>query len=456
MRTQYLIQESNGATKYIVGKRTIKAPSFIPEIGSLEDIEVILRFATKAMEEGTPILVSSRNWRASINNPRFTTPSLSRMNLKQLVRRHSVIFYEPPELFRYTMPELILSYALDSKRKKKEFKSRLEQGKKDEALKLVPEFYRQFIERQIPSIHRALFGHSASKTPSHVADAWRDDDVKRAYLGYITNILGEASKIPNSAVVPTVPPLLQSSYEDFLKITRLANLGALFASARLPSSPPVYYHLYVDWMCLRDPDFTPQITAVLETDLKTHDFCGVVVTLTGYEKAQEKGEFDKVESFVNDIVNVSHQYSRPVILPRSKWEGLYLTDLGVQAFSSLLNGNRKHKSGGWGGSKDDQFGKVPLPNVAKEYRITEVKRIISKYGGFPNILGLPTKPSSIAFNKPKIYRVEFAKPWRLCHCYEANLVRDGLIKGVRNPARRYLERSEHPYFGNNYWSPIGI
>ncbi len=450
MRTQYLFQEATGITKYVVGKKTVNAPSFIPEIGGLEDMEVILRFAIRALEEGTPILISSRNWKASVNNPRFITTSLfpSRMNLKQLIKRHPIIFYEPPELFRYSMPELILNHALNSRRKK-EFKRLLHQGKEDEAIKLVPEFYRPFVERQISSIYRTILKQSVKRSPPHVVDAWRDDDVKRAYFGYIFNILVEASKVPNSAVIPSVPPLLQSSYQDLLKTARLANLAALFASARLSSSLPggVYYHLYVDWMCLRDYDFLPIITAILDTDLKTHDFCGVAVTLTGYEKAQEKGEFDRIESFINEIVNVSHQHNLPVILPRSKWEGLYLTDLGVQSFSSLLNGNRKYEYGGGIRSKEDQFGKVPLPNAAKEVRVADVKRIVSKYGGFPNILGLPVKPSSVAFNKPKLYRLEFAKPWRLSHSYEAKLVRDGLAKGVRNPAKMYLENSKHPFFG---------
>ncbi len=457
-KNQFLIFEwETQTTSYIVGTKKVPAPCFIPEIKGDEDMEVILRFAGKVMDEGNPIMVPANRWSSFVTNAKFRVATLfgDKLNLLQLVKRHPIIFYDPSELFRYTTHQLLVSYALKGNSSRiGEFKRRLEQGRESEALELIPEFYRPFVEKQLTSIYKAMkLPQSIEKNEkSHVVDAWLTKEVGESYGAHIVDIYSEARKIPDSAIVPPVPPILQSSVETFIKRVRAANHITSVICKKLNSeekfSPAPYFHLYLDWKTLLDVDIVEQIIRMTEMELKVGEYCGTVVTLTGYNLAAEKNYFSKIETFITEIVNVSHQYYLPVILPRSGWYGLYLTDLGVQAFGSLLNGHVRYVSSGGKFSKEDRYGKLPLIDAAVELKLSDVIDYLRKYGELPEVPGLPKMPTPDLLKDADKYRILFSKPWRLSHCEEARRIRRGLVQGVKNPAKRYLERSEHPYFGH--------
>ena len=48
----------------------------------------------------------------------------------------------------------------------------------------------------------------------------------------------------------------------------------------------------------------------------------------------------------------------------------------------------------------------------------------------------------------KKYRINFGKPMRLVHIEESRRIQQDQIDDVRNPARRYFEKSEHPMLKN--------
>jgi hypothetical protein len=87
-------------------------------------------------------------------------------------------------------------------------------------------------------------------------------------------------------------------------------------------------------------------------------------------------------------------------------------------------------------------------SYCRELRYGEVLRYLKTHGEFPDIPGLPRRPDPDAIGNPRKFRILFGKPWRLSHCHEAREVRNGLIQGVKSPARRYLERSKHPHLKN--------
>ncbi|RLI84272.1 MAG: hypothetical protein DRO98_08725 [Archaeoglobales archaeon] len=457
-KNQFLIFEwETKTTSYIVGTKKVPAPCFIPEIKGDEDMEVILRFAGKAMDEGNPIMVPANRWPSFVTNARFRVGPLfeDRLNMQQLVKRHPIIFYEPPELFRYTTHRVLVSYALKGDLSRiKEFHRRLKQGNETRALELIPEFYRPFVEKQMVAIYKAMNLQTLPKKDenSHVTDAWLTKEVGESYWAHMVDIYSEVRKLPDSAIIPPVPPILQSSVEAIIKRVRAANHVTSVICKRFKGkekfSPVPYFHLYLDWKTLLDDDIVEQIIRMAEIELKIGEYCGTVITLTGYNLAAEKNNFNKIESFITEIVNVSHQYYLPVILPRSGWYGLYLTDLGVQAFGSLLNGHSRYAPSGGKISKEDRYGKLPLIDAAVELKLSDVLDQLKKYGELPDVPGLPRKPTPDLLKDADKYRVLFSKPWRLCHCEEARRIRKGLIQGVREPAKRYLERSRHPYFGH--------
>ncbi|RLI77234.1 hypothetical protein DRP05_10715 [Archaeoglobales archaeon] len=205
----------------------------------------------------------------------------------------------------------------------------------------------------------------------------------------------------------------------------------------------------VEWQIL-DPilNLVPQIVEAFEEELSTGDYCGVAITTNGYQTACSKGKFDAIEGFIQEIINIAHENYLPVVLPRSGWYGLYLTDYGIQAFSSLLNGAERYTPRGGRGEPEDQYGKVPVYGICKEFRYRELLRHLKTYGELPDIPGLPRRPDPDAIGNPRKFRILFGKPWRLSHCQEAREVRDGLIHGVKSPAKRYFERSKHPHLKN--------
>jgi hypothetical protein len=207
--------------------------------------------------------------------------------------------------------------------------------------------------------------------------------------------------------------------------------------------------LYIDSSVLQDSQGNSLSTVVnlLDDGLNSGNYCGVALTFTFFDQMASNGKMGKIETLVNEIVNVSHAYKLPVILPRSGWYGLYLTDYDIQAFGSLLNGKSVYIKGGGIKNTEDTFGKTPLIDHGIELSRKEVIDYVNKNGELPKVKGLPSRPDYGTIDNAIQYRIHFSKAMRLIHAEEANRVREARLKGTHNPAQRYFERMEHPHLG---------
>ena len=158
-----------------------------------------------------------------------------------------------------------------------------------------------------------------------------------------------------------------------------------------------YFHLYVNSNVFDDDgdNNAGMVFDVLSKGITSqneyNNYSGIAITFTDYEKIVKAHNFEQLKNLIVEIVNLgqSHFPYLPVLLPRSGWFGLYFTDLGIQAFSSLLNGNPKYSSGGGDIDEDDKFGKIPVIEKCIDVGINWVKRHLSDYDEFPRVEGLP-------------------------------------------------------------------
>jgi len=457
----YLVKDTpSKATKsFIIGNMRIPGPVFIPEIKSEEDIEVLLKYS-QALNYHSPILVPASKWMKQIETPRFSNPDFStnRINIIQLVKEHPILFYEPPELFRYAMGKQLLSYALSgNKSLLTKFKKGLMSGDEIQSLELVPRFFKPFLERQMNLVYNDLNISPIAereKDQFRVERGWLHPIVAESYSEHMTSIVVDALKMPNSAIIPPVPPLLKSCEYTYLQRTlsanKLTNLLCEELSDGRTKNLSSYFHLYLDSTLLQEGtgNNISTIIKLLDDGLDNGNYCGVALTFTSYETMGSQGKSRKIETLINEIVNISHSHRLPVILPRSGWYGLYHTDQDIQGFGGLLNGKEKYQRGGGVKNRDDIFGKTPLIDYGVELTRREVISFINQHGEFPRVEGLPRKPDIGFIDDPLRYRINFSKAMRLVHAEEAKRVRDARIKGVQNPAQRYFERIEHPHLSH--------
>ena len=461
MQLEFLIHDQPaGLTKsFRIGDLVVSGPVFIPEVKGEEDVEVVLKFH-QGIPDGNPILAPAHRLPQLISNPRFTQgdPLNGIPPVSQFIKRHPVILYDPPELFRYTFSKKLVSYALKGdKGAGARFTKFLKKGEPDSALALVPEFFRPFIERQLPSIYSdiGLKDYTDEKT-SHVERAWLDSVVNEAYGPYMLEIANQAIKLPHSAIIPPVPPLMKSSDSAYLSRIVSSNLGASIACefiSKDSGSKQVlpYYHMYIDAEVFDSSQGNGITTAlnVLERGLtRGGSYCGVAITLNGYEKAFSTQLAPKLEMLITDVVNIAHEHYLPVILPRSNSYGLYFTDQDIQGFGSLLNGGHTSIRGGAIKNEDDKFGKTYLIEHCIELKLRDVVKYLNQHKEFPSVPGLPTRPSLEDLGNPKNYRINWAKPQRLCGIEEARRIRVAKLKGNLSPANLYLQRSSNSFLNH--------
>ncbi len=461
MQLEFLIRDQPaGLTKsFRVGDLTVPGPVFIPEVKGREDLDVILKFS-RAIPKGNPILVPAHRWPQLIGNPRFSQgdPFNGIPPASQFLKNHPMIFYDPPELFRYTFSKILVSYALAGNRRAgTQFTNLLKKGERDKALAQIPDFFRPFVERQLPSIYSDIgMKDHINKRTSHVERAWLDPIVNEAYAPYIFEIASQAIKMPHSAIIPPVPPMMKSSDSAYLSRIISSNLGAAIACeyvSKDSGSKRVlpYYHMYIDAGILDSSQSNGITTAlnVLEQGLaRGGSHCGVAITLNGYKKAFTEQLVPKLEMLITDVINIAHEHYLPVILPRSNSYGLYFTDLDIQGFSSLLNGGHTYVRGGAIKNPEDRFGKTYLIERCVELKRGEVIKYLEQHKEFPSVPGLPKRPSLEDLENPRNYRINWAKPMRLCGIEEARRVRVAKSKGNLNPAKLYLQRSSNNFLNN--------
>lgn len=445
-----------GVNKFVIGKNEHLAPSFIPEVKGPEDVHVLLSYSS-FLDEANPIFVPAHRWSQLLTSfSKTQTPE--QMNVKEFIKKHSIIYYEPPELFRYALPKNLVTYALKGDRSRARiFNKALRSGDEESAIATLPFFYRPFLKRQMISLYKddeyATLPPSRQDERPRVDSGWYDPDIDQGYDSHITNLIVDAMKMPNATIIPTVPALMRSSDSTIIKqIRRINKLTELqckrLSPISLVSKIIPYFHLYLDYGVIAGNSTQDYNTAIdiLQRGLNGGDYSGVAITLSGYKDVYNNGETKNLIRFVTDVVNIAEAQTPPlpVIFPRSGWFGLRLTDKGIHGFGSLLNGNPRYMRGVVT-SAEDKFGKTAIIDVAKDFSLPDlISNFLNPHGQVPSVAGLPNRPTQEALDNDKIFRKTFSKPLRLIHCEEARRIRKAQVQGVRNPAERYFEKSDHP------------
>lgn len=445
----------------ISDKRGIQAPFFVPELKGPECLQSLL-IARNALEENNPIMVPGYRWKDIRSKPQFKEV---KDEVQSLVLQHPFIYNEPVELFRYSQPKNLVTYAFQGDRgSTREFNNRLKKGKYKEALRLLPPFFQPFVETQMKSLLKQISGATVpmkyqQQSSGKVHEAWRDSRADKKFVSYFEEVVEDAGKSPNATVLPPVPPVLKSSGMDAIHRTRGYNVKmAEICDAKRNEwgGGPVtsYLHFYIDQGIFDSgTDNDRKVLQAISSQLDSHPFAGVALTISNLPNVWEKGNDKRLERFINDISNIARERHVPVILPRSGWYGAHLSDYGVQGFSNLMNGNFTYTRRSGGISELARYGTVPIYGEARDLNAEKLSSYLNNHGGtLPHNPHLPDVPPTFntssetlegKFGKGIHFRIKFGKPRRLTHIQEAKEFRDGLRRGNPNPARRYLERSSH-------------
>lgn len=464
-------QPTKKTTSFVAGNAIVRAPAFIPEIKGDEDLRALLR-CSDTLPQGNPIMVPPRRWMQMLSNPLIgvRAPSIGLTPINRFIEQHPIYLYDPPEFFRYTLKGELVKYAL-RKEKHKEFYDLLKEGDYEKAISMAPLFFQPFIERQLKSIclSKKIEYEDQNRSAPRVERAWLDEKSNEGYRFYLYETAAEAIKMPSAILIPPVPPITKDSESTFISRVISSNRVAAFVCRDVSKkSEPLsksdmwalypYFHLYLDWTIALDQQGVgiEEIRRILDNELSAGEgvdrgFAGVALTISRYDEAVANRNLPNIERLVNEIVNTCQQYMLPVILPRSGYYGLALTDFQTQGFGILLNGNYRYTPRGGRPNPDDLYGKTPIIDKCCDYRIDEVRELIAKNKEFPVIPGLKGGPAKEDFDYAPLYRERWAKRMRiLVHLEEGRRLREAKLKDVRSPAKRYLERSDHPYLGKSH------
>lgn len=459
----FLEVNQDGIEEYRISSESgIKSPNAIPEIKSPEDLHAVLP-RLEALDENNPVMVPGYRFEEIRTKPAMSKYG-QRMN--RLMNGHPLLYFEPPELFRYAMPDDLVTYGFQGSRSKRiEFNKKVEAGELDEAIEMLPLFFQPFVDRARSTLLRSYEDGPDPGTEENgkIAEGWGDPRADQGYKSYYREIVENAKQANNSHVVPPVPVVRKSSEGTVVRRLRGSNIAMadICDATTFAFDNPVfpYYHIYAHQNILREGQAHVQdLYEALQTDLDAHNFGGVVLTLTGYETIWENGIQDSLFDFVDRITDIAKRYSMPVHLPRSNWFGAALTDVGVNGFGFLLNGKETYPQGGGGMDGNNphyQYGSIAIYDLSVDPLLDVYENFLANNGGQAHpISGLPNQPPKYnprgstykeKFGKPRDFRIDFGKPRRLLHAQEAREFRKGIKNGLKNPARRYLERSQHPH-----------
>lgn len=443
----------------------IEAPFFTPEISGAEGLQALL-IAKDALEKNNPVMVPGHRWQDIRSKPRFKE---YKKEIQDLVTNHPFFYYEPVEIFRYTRPQTVVTYGLQGDvTQSREFYSRLRDGRVDDAISMLPKFFQPFVERQIKPLCKSkeikIPQKYQNQSRGKIHEAWRDSRADRGFVSYFETIVDDAAKSPNAAVIPPVPPVLKSSGKDVTDRTLgfnnyMRNLAYSKWNDRSAGEVTSYLHFYLDQGVFEPNNNNNDVRVknAIRSEADNPYYAGVALTISNMNRLWEKGNQKSLERFITDVCNIARENNLPVILPRSGYYGMHLTDHGVQNFSRLMNGNSEYYRRGGGIGKRAKYGTLPIygKGGAKDVNAEELEVILNRNGGSLHpVSGIPSSPPTFnpsgstykaKYGNDSSFRVQFGKPRRLIHVKEAQEIRDDIRRGVLSPARRYLERGGHPY-----------
>lgn len=440
----------------------IEAPFYTPELSGEESLQALL-YARDALEEKNPIMVPGHRWQDIRSKPKFKQ---FREEIRSIVTNHPLFYYEPVELFRYTRPQKLVTHAFQGNvSRSRDFYSELRDENVEKAIENLPRFFQPFVEVQIKALLKSkgiqVPGKYQSQSSGKVHEAWRDDRADSGFTEYFEKLANDAGNAPNAALIPPTPPVMKSSGKDV--ISRTLGLNSYMRQLTEtkwdePSSGSVttYLHFYIDQGVFEpnNNNNDSRIRQAIQSEVQNASYAGVAITFSNIERVWGKGNEKALERFVTDICSIARQEHLPVILPRSGYYGMHLTDNGVQTFSNLMNGNRTYNRRGGGISERSKYGTLPIYGSAREVNAEELDRVLRRNNGelhdVPGVRNSPPTYNKNAnsykakYGKANNFRIEFGKPRRMIHVKEVKELREGIRRGTADPARRYLERGNHP------------
>lgn len=441
----------------------IEAPTFFPELKGVEDLEVLANCAG-LLKEATPLLVPGSKWSEMRSDARLASVSPV---LKGILSTHPKILYEPPELFRHKMPLDVIEFGARGNRSRKAaIRKAIKEGRTTDALAMLPLFFQPFAEAQLANVQYGYGVEAGSRDDegdTKIASCWSDPRADKGFHDYFAFLANEAKRYPNTTLISPAPPITQSSESQDLKRMIGANrfMAALCESMDDEREDLVpYFHAYVDAGTMRkSSDLASKVHEAIDKELRAGGrYSGVAITITGYERAHRQGLQNSLRQFVADVSHSAEAFHMPLLLPRSGWYGLSLTDHGAHAYSSMLN-NRERlapKMGVNGGMAPKAlYGTVPIIDHALEFDVDKVANLLERDGELPHIDGVAGRPptwnpdgkdAKTRFGSPVAYRKQYAKPqWLAVRMEEARRIRNGRHQGLTDAATRYFQRSEHPF-----------
>ena len=207
IQTTYLRYDnpSKTATSFRVGNNFYPAPSFIPEIKGGEDLRVLLEHMD-VLPVGNSVLVPSNKWDHIIKPFKFQYDLFGNdPPIKTFIENYPIIFYDPPEFFRYAYTKTFIRYALsNSTNTETDFKTKLTNKDISGALGLIPPFFQPFVEAQLDSICNSYKINAVIKK-YNFDRAWLDPRIDVYYSIHMANVLNTAFKVRNSTIIPPYP-----------------------------------------------------------------------------------------------------------------------------------------------------------------------------------------------------------------------------------------------------------
>ncbi|NLV10697.1 hypothetical protein GOC74_12260 [Halomicrobium mukohataei] len=449
----------------------IPSPSYIPEVKGHEGLRAILDHID-ALEPNNPIMVPAAKWsklrerNIIVSRTNEDGEEIGESEIEELEENHPLVYYDPPELYNYKRTRTLTNYlfkhgAWNGER----FDELFRQGHHKEGLRELPEFVHPFIHANVNRVLEEIDGASqvspSSLEINSTEQAWTSLE-PRNFDDYYQVLAVQAAKRPSAVVVPPVPQLSREWNEHLVDAWSTSN--ARMAKEAADKGTEAYYHLYIDYQAFdaeASEDTASQALRVLDRELDENGYAGIALTVHQPNRIWQTNKAARMQTFVEDLSRIGDEHELPIICPRSEWFGSFITDLGVQAFSSLLNGQWQYSrySSGGGPTGADKYGSTMIPNEARALKVQsddreDLEGYLEAYDGLPDVKGLPSRPPTYdesagdlkeKFGTSPEFRRTFGKPRRLAHVEEARRFREQRAEGVQNPAREYLKDSENPY-----------
>lgn len=469
----YLTDSEEGQEAFRMGGHDdIPSPVYIPELKGAEGLHAILDHAD-ALDERNPIMVPAAKWSWLREKNEITGRTndggdhIGEKEVKQLEEEHPLVFYDPPELYNYKLTKTLTNYLFKHGGWNEErFETFLKRGEHAEAFRELPEFVHPFLHANINRLLEEVEGASqvspSQKAIDSTDEAWTSLEPEN-FETYYQVLATQAEKRPSAVLVPPVPQM-SKEWNDGLVTAWCTSNSQMAQQAAGRANCDSYFHLYMDYQSL-DPessdDTASKCLQILDRELERGDYAGIALTVHRPNRIWQTNRAARMQTFMTDLSRIGTEYELPIICPRSEWFGSYITDLGVQGFSSLLNGAWQYQrySSEGGPSGADKYGRTMIPNEARALKLRsdnneDLEGYLEANGGLPHVDGLPSVPPTYdpaggglqeKFGTSPEFRQTFGKPRRLAHVAEAQQFREARANGEENPAREYLKESENPY-----------